>query len=97
MAWVTTRPRLEQCYVYTVAALNDCGITPDGAVIKPWIREELDQIYPVPTKVECEVVLVGLVTEGAKLIGDKTSQAKFEAHPLFKGSYLGKISEAHRK
>jgi hypothetical protein len=97
MAWIMSRPRIEQVYVYTVAALNDCGIMPDGAVIKPWIREELDQIHPVPTKVECEVVLVGLVTEGAKLIGDKSSRAKFEAHPLFKGSTLGEISEAHRK
>lgn len=97
MAWVTSRPRLEQCYVYTVAALNDCGIMPDGAVIKPWICEELDQIFPVPTKVECEVVLVALVAEGAKLYGDKSSRTKFETHPLFKGSTLGEISEAHRK
>lgn len=97
MAWVKSRPRIEQCYVFTVAALNDCGIMPDGAVIKAWIREELEHIDPAPTKVECEIVLVGLVAEGAKLIGDKTSRARFEAHPLFKGSTLGEISEAHRK
>jgi hypothetical protein len=91
MAWLTTRPRLEQVYVYTVAALNDCGIRPDGAVIKPWIREELELIEPVPTKVECEVVLVGMVASGAKLYGEPNSNQKFEVHPLFKGSVLGKV------
>lgn len=88
MAWITTRPRIEQVYCYTVAALNDCGIMPDGAVIKTWIRDEFGMINPQPTKVECEAVLVGLVTSGAKLMGEPGSDKKFAVHPLFTGSIL---------
>jgi hypothetical protein len=91
MSWLTSRPRLEQCYAFTVAALNDCGIQPDGAVIKPWIREELEKLEPQPSKVECETILVGLVAAGAKLFGNPASKKKFEEHPLFKGSTLGRM------
>lgn len=88
MAWIQSRPRLEQVYCFTVAALNDCGIRPDGAVIKAWIRDQFGSIEPQPAKEECETVLVGLVTTGAKLQGDAGSSEKFAAHPLFQGSVI---------
>lgn len=91
MSWLMTQPRLTQVYTFTVARLNDCGIRPNGAVIKPWIREEMDQIDPVPTKFECEMVLVGMVTEGVRFQGDATSADRFAAEPLFAGSLMGKI------
>lgn len=86
-----TQPRLTQVYTFTVARLNDCGIRPDGAVIKPWLREELDRIDPVPTKFECEMVLVGMVTEKVRFQGEPNSTERFAAEPLFAGSQLGKI------
>lgn len=94
MAWIASRPRLEQVYCYTVAALNDCGIRPDGAVIKSWIRDQFGSIQPQPAKEECEVVLVGIVTDGAKLVGDPGSAEKFAAHPLFQGSVIVPVGNA---
>jgi hypothetical protein len=92
MSWIKSRPRLEQVYVFTTAKLNDCGIRPDNAVIKPWIRDELEKIDPVPTKFEVEMVLVGMVAEGAKLYGEPDSALRFAAEPMFAGSVLGKMS-----
>ena len=91
MAWLSTRPRIEQIYCFTTAALNDCGIAPDGAWIKSWIRDQFGDIQPQPTKEECETVLVGLITSGAKLMGQPDSAKKFEEHPLFHGSSLRSI------
>lgn len=91
MSWIQAQKRLDQVYVYTTAKLNDCGIRPDGAVIKPWIREELDKIEPPPTKFEVEMVLVGMVSERVKFHGTPDSAAKFAAEPLFAGSHLGKV------
>lgn len=89
MSWLSTQPRLTQVYSYTVARLNDCGIMPDGAELKPWLREEVDKIEPVPTKFEVEMVLVGMVAEGVKFHGDKSSADKFAALVIFAGSHLG--------
>jgi len=86
-----SQPRLTQVYTFVTHKLNACGIRPDGAVIKPWLVEELDKIDPVPTKFECEMVLVGMVTEGVRFQGDPTSADRFSAEPLFAGSHLGKI------
>jgi hypothetical protein len=91
MSWLSAQPRLTQVYTFTVAALNRCGIRPDNAVIKPWLLEELDKITPTPTKFECEMVLVGMVTEKVRFHGDENSAAKFAAEPLFSGSHLGKL------
>lgn len=94
MAWISTRPRLEQIYCFTVAALNDCGIRPGNAVIKSWIREQFGSIQPQPAKEECETVLVGLVTSGAQLAGDPGSAEKFARHPLFQGSVIVPVRNA---
>lgn len=91
MSWLSAQPRLTQVYVFATAKLNDCGIRPDGAVIKPWLREELDKLNPVPDKFEVEMCLVGMVTEGVKFHGDTDSADKFAAEPLFAGSHLGKL------
>jgi hypothetical protein len=91
MSWLSAQPRLTQVYVFTTAKLNDCGIRPEGAVIKPWLREELEKIDPVPTKFECEMILVGMVSEGVRFEGREDSAAKFAAEPLFAGSHLGKL------
>lgn len=92
MAWINAQKRLDQVYVFTTAKLNDCGIRPDGAVIKPWIREELDRIEPPPTKFEVEMVLVGMVSEGVKFHGEPDSGERFQAEPIFAGSRLGKVA-----
>jgi hypothetical protein len=91
MSWLSAQPRLTQCYVATVAALNRCGIRPNQAVIKPWLLEELDKVSPPVTKFEIEMVLVGMVSEGVKFHGDENSAAKFAAEPMFAGSHLGKL------
>lgn len=87
-----TQPRLTQVYCFVVAKLNDCGIRPDGAVIKPWLRDELDSIDPVPTKFECEMILVGMVSEKVRFHGDAGSAARFAEEPLFTGSFLGIVN-----
>lgn len=91
MSWITAQKRLDQVYIFTTAKLNDCGIRPDGAVIKPWVREELDKIDPQPTKFEVEMVLVAMVSERVKFHGTAESAVKFAAEPLFAGSHLGKL------
>ena len=91
MSWLSAQPRMTQVYVFVTHKLNSCGIRPDGAVIKPWLVEELDKVEPVPTKFECEMVLVGMVSEGVKFYGAPDSAARFAAEPLFAGSHLGKI------
>jgi hypothetical protein len=90
MAWIGTQPRLTQVYTFVVAALNDCGIEPDHAVIKPWIREELPLIDPPPSKLECDTVLYGMYQEKVKFFGRPDSLKLFEKHELFKGSTLGR-------
>lgn len=91
MSWLSAQPRLTQCYVFATAALNRCGIRPDGAVIKPWLLDELDKLNPVPDKFEVEMVLVGMVSEGVKFHGEQDSDARFAAEELFSGSHLGKL------
>jgi hypothetical protein len=84
MAWLSTQKRLTQVYCFVVAALNDCGIRPDGAVIKPWIREEIASIDPQPTQVEVNVALMAMWAEGVKFHGvTDDAAAKFEEHALF--------------
>lgn len=97
MSWIRSRPRLEQVYCFATARLNDCGIRPNGAVIKPWIREELDKIDPQPTKFEVEMVLVGMISDGVQLQGDPDSAARFAADPMFAGSALGKVPDGNKK
>lgn len=91
MSWLLTQPRMTQIYSFVVAKLNDCGIKPNGAVLKQWIRDDLEMIDPIPTKFEVEMLLVGMVTEGVRFQGDTTSADRFAAEPLFAGSYLGKL------
>lgn len=91
MSWLNTQPRLTQCYVATVAALNRCGIRPNQAVIKPWLLDDLEKVAPPVTKFEVEMVLVGMVTEKVQFHGESGSADKFAAEPLFAGSYLGKL------
>src|SRR5580693_3176476 len=84
MAWISSQKRLTQVYVYTAAALNDCGIRPEGAVIKPWIREEIASIDPPPTQVEVDTGLGAMWAEGIRFHGvTPDAAAKFEEHPLF--------------
>lgn len=91
MSWISTRPRLEQVYVFVTHKLNACGIRPDNAVIKSWIVEELHTIAPQPTKFECEMVLVGMLSEKVKFYGDPDSADRFASEPLFDGTRLGKL------
>lgn len=90
MAWIKTQPRLTQCYVQVLAWLNDCHVKPDGAEIKPWIREELNDIDPPVTAVEAGTVIYGMYQEKVRFFGDALSQGLFEKHPMFKGNALGK-------
>lgn len=85
MAWLPKENRLTQCYVATVAALNDCGLRPNGAEVKPWLREELQKVQPPVSEVEMETVLAGFLQEGVKYHSDdpQTSQRMFSAHPVF--------------
>jgi hypothetical protein len=84
MAWINTQKRLAQCYVYTAAALNDCGILPDGSEIKPWIREQLADLDPQPSPEEVDTVLAGMWSEGVKFHGTTPDALlKFDQHPLF--------------
>ena len=92
MAWIAQQDRLTQCFVYTTAALNSCGIRPDGAEIRQWILEELPTIA-TPSPEEVDVVLAGFVAEGVKFHGDPGSLDKFMVHPLLgaRGHRLGAI------
>ena len=92
MSWLRSQPRLTQVYTFTVATLNRCGIKPNGAIIKPWLLDELGYIDPQPTKFEVEMVLVGMCAEKVKFVGEPDSAERFAAEPLFAGSYLGAIS-----
>lgn len=91
MSWITSQKRLTQVYVYTTARLNDVGVRPDGAEIKQWIKEELNDLDPIPTKFEVDMVLAGMIAEGVKFHGDASSAARFAAEPLFAGSKLGEL------
>jgi hypothetical protein len=65
MAWIQKQPRLTQCYIYVACQLNDIGIRPAGAVIKPWIREEMEKYGIAADKAEIATVLAGLLAEKA--------------------------------
>jgi hypothetical protein len=95
MAWLSTQNRLTKCYVATVAALNDCGIRPNGAAIKPWIRDELAQVIPPVTEVEADVILGGMIAEGVQFenTNPNASTEKFDQHPWFgkRRHRLGKV------
>jgi len=87
MSWITTQKRLTKLYVFTTSALNDCGIFPDGAEIKPWIKEELGDIEPPPAQAEVDTVLASMWAEGVKFHGMTLEAVKlFDEHPLFGGA-----------
>jgi hypothetical protein len=84
MSWLIHQKRLTQCYVAACVALNDCGIRPDNAEIKPWIRDELAQVEPPITPVEIDTVLYGMHAEGVKFHNTTPENvAKFDQHELF--------------
>jgi hypothetical protein len=85
MAWLSKENRLTQCYVATVAALNDCGLRPNGAEVKQWIREELPKVQPPITEVEMDTVLAGFLQDRVQYHSDdpEKSQRLFLAHPVF--------------
>ena len=84
MAWIDAQKRLTKIYIFTTAALNDCGIFPDGAEIKPWIREEIGDIEPAPAQEEVDTVLASMWADGVKFHGMTAEAAsKFNEHPLF--------------
>lgn len=93
MAWLKGQNRITQCYVFTAAALNDCGIRPDGAEIKPWIRDELTKLSPQPAPEEVDAILVGMIYEGVTFenTNPEGSTITFDEHPLFgkRGHKLG--------
>lgn len=92
VSWLPHQPRLIQCAVYTTAALNSCGIRPNGAETKQWILEELPRIK-IPDPTEIDVVLAGFVADGVKYEVDPGGFDKFMAHPLFglRGHKLGEV------
>jgi hypothetical protein len=93
MAWLSTQNRITQCYVATAAALNDCGIRPNGAAIKPWIRDELAGISPPVAPEEADSILIGMVVEGVHFenTNPDASTKAFDEHPWFgaRGHKLG--------
>jgi hypothetical protein len=70
MAWISKQPRLTQVYTYVVMQLNDVGIRPCGAVIKPWIRQEIEDHGIAATNEEIATVLTGLLKEKAITASD---------------------------
>lgn len=87
MSWIATQKRLTKIYIFTTSALNDCGILPDGAQIRPWIKEEIGDIDPPPAQEEVDTVLASMWAEGVKFHGvTPEAAAKFDAHPLFGGA-----------
>lgn len=96
MSWIATQKRLTKIYVFTTSALNDCGILPDGAEVKPWIREEIGDIDPPPAQAEVDTVLASMWAEGVKFHGvTPEAAAKFADHPLFgkQGHQLGVVKK----
>lgn len=84
MSWISGQKRLTKIYVFTASALNDCGILPDGAHIKPWVKEEIGDIDPPPAQEEVDTVLASMWAEGVKFHGvTSDAAAKFDSHPLF--------------
>ncbi len=84
MSWIATQKRLTKIYIFTTSALNDCGIRPDGAEIKPWIREEIGDIEPPPAQAEVDTVLASMWAEGVKFHGSTPEAMQlFDEHPLF--------------
>jgi hypothetical protein len=65
VAWITKQPRLTQIYAVVVAQLNDVGILPGGAEIKPWIRQEIADHEITADQKEIATVLSGLIAEKA--------------------------------
>jgi hypothetical protein len=65
MAWISKKPRLTQTYCVVVAQLNDIGIRPGGAEIKPWIRQEIADHEITADPQEIAVILSGLLSEKA--------------------------------
>lgn len=65
MAWITKQPRFTQIYVYVACQLNDIGILPDGAQIKPWVRQELADAGITADQQEIACVLAGMFAEKA--------------------------------
>lgn len=93
MSWITSQKRLTKCYIYVTAALNETGILPDGAEIKPWVKAEIGDIEPPVSQAEVDTVLASMLFEGVKFHGvTPEAAAKFDAHPLFgkAGHRLGK-------
>ncbi len=92
MSWIQSQKRLTKIYIFTTAALNTCGILPDGAEIKPWLKEEIGDIDPPPAQEEVDTVLASMWSEGVKFHGVTPEAAKlFDEHPLFgkAGHHLG--------
>ena len=65
MAWLPKKDRLTQLYCIVVSQLNDVGIRPAGAEIKPWIRQEIADHGIVADQAEIATVLSGLLAERA--------------------------------
>ena len=65
MAWLTKQPRYTQIFVYVVSQLNDVGIRPNGAVIKPWLRQEMADEGITADPTEIAMILSGLLKEKA--------------------------------
>lgn len=65
MAWIRKQPRLTQVFVYVVGQLNDIGIRPNGAEIKPWLRQEMTDEGITADSKEIATLLSGLLAEKA--------------------------------
>ena len=94
MSWIKSQTRLAQCYIAATAAMNRHGILPDGAEIRQWILEELNDIEPPPTKLEFDMVVGMMWQEGVKFHGvTPEARASFEADPMFAGHKLGELKK----
>lgn len=81
MSWPSSKSRLEQCYIYVGSWLNDCGIRPDGAEIKPWVREETEETCKKPSTEEVQSVLYAMYQDGVQFYSGPGSAAAFDKHP----------------
>jgi hypothetical protein len=64
-SWIQRQSRLKQVYCVVVGELNDAGILPNGAEVKPWIRQEIKDNKVEVTEGERQMILSGLLAEKA--------------------------------
>jgi hypothetical protein len=65
MGWLEKQPRYTKIFVYVTSQLNDIGIRPNGAEIKPWVKQEMLDLGITADHTEIAMILSGMLKEGA--------------------------------